>query len=267
MIIDSHLHIWSEDVSRYPRRETPYPGSVELLLQYMDEAEVDRAVIVLPQCYRYDNRILADTLRRHGETFAGVGVIDPRGESAADALSRLVEEEGIGGVRLRAPLEPEWFCHPETEPLWRRAAELEVPLCLLARPERVRAIKRMVERHPQTPVVIDHFVMIPASDGIDCQPFRDFISLSEFPRVFIKFSGLHYWGDDPYPYRQAQVNLRAAFEAYGAKRILWGSDWPHILFGGGYIRSLNFYRRELPWLSEDDRAEILGGTAERLWWG
>ena len=266
MIIDSHLHIWSDNRKRYPREETPYPGSVELLLEYMDEAGVDRAVIVLPMHYRYDNRILADTLREYGGKFAGVGVVDPRGQPAAEAFSRLVEEDGIRGVRVRGPIEPDCFCSPETDPLWRRAAELSVPICLLAVPEQVKAIRQMVERFPETPVVIDHFAQIPAVDGVDSDPFQTFLSLSEFPLVHIKLSGLHYWGDRPYPYDRAHNNLRAAFNAFGAERILWGSDWPHILFGGGYIRCLNFVRREMPWLPGEAKSEILGGTAHRLWW-
>ncbi len=266
MIIDSHLHIWSDETEQYPRKQTPYPGSVELLLEYMDEGGVDRAVIVLPMHYRYDNRILADTLREYEGKFAGVGVVDPRGRSAADALSRLVEEEGIRGVRLRGPIEPECFCSPETEPLWKRAAELSANICILATPDQVPAIKQMVERFPETTVVIDHFAQIPASDGVDCESFQTFLGLSEFSKVHIKLSGLHYWGDRPYPYQRAQANLRAAFDAFGPDRILWGSDWPHILFAGGYIRCLNLVRRELTWLTDEAKAEILGGTAHRLWW-
>ncbi len=264
-IVDSHLHIWSDDVERYPRTEIPYPGSIELLLQYLDEAGVDHAVIVLPMYYEYDNRILTDALEAHGEIFAGVGVVDPRGVGAAEALTTLVEQ-GVRGVRVRGTIEADWFCQPETEPLWRRAAELSAPLCLLANPHQVGPMRQMIERFPEATVVIDHFAQIPASDGVDGEAFKAFLRLAEFPRVFIKLSGLHYWGDSPYPYAQAQVSLRAAIDAFGAERVAWGSDWPHILFGDGYIRCLNFVRRELGWLTENQREQILGGTAHRLWW-
>ncbi|NKB67692.1 MAG: amidohydrolase family protein [Candidatus Latescibacteria bacterium] len=264
-IVDSHLHIWSDDVDRYPRRDVPYPGSAELLLQYMDEAGVDHAVIVLPQYYQYDNRLLADTLRQHDDRFAGVGVIDPRGPKAADTLTQLVQEDGLGGVRLRGTIESGWFCQTDTDPLWQKAAQLNIPLCLLGSPEQIDLMRQMIERHPDTPVVIDHFAMIPASDGLDAPAFQTFLALARFPRVHIKLSGLHYWSSGHYPYETAQANLKAAVQAYGPQRILWGSDWPHILFGGGYIRNLNFVRR-LEWLSEADKAQILGATAYRLWW-
>lgn len=263
-IVDSHLHVWSEDRERYPRTDTPYRASPELLLDYMDEAGVDHAVIVLPMYYRFDNRILADTLRQYPGKFAGVGVIDPRGPAAAERLEQLVAD-GIWGVRLRATIEEEWFGHPDTAPLWRRAGKLGVPLCLLGRPQHVPIMRRLVEQFPETSVVIDHFAQIPAADGVDSQAFETFLSLANFPNVYVKLSGLHYWGGGRYPWPAAQPALRAALEAFGPSRTMWGSDWPHILFGGGYIRCLNFVRRELPWLSAAEQEQVLGGTALKLW--
>jgi predicted TIM-barrel fold metal-dependent hydrolase len=264
-VVDSHLHVWVEDRETYPRADTPHRASPELLLDYMDEAGVDYSVIVLPQHYKYDNRVLADTMRQYPDRFAGVGVVDPRGEQAAEALERLWREHGIRGVRLRATIEEEWFGHQETAPLWRRAGELGLPLCLLGRPKHVPIMRAWVERFPETPVVIDHFSQIPAADGVDSPAFQTFLSLARFPKVHIKLSGLHYWGGGRYPWPLAQANLRAAIEAFGPDRVMWGSDWPHILFGGGYIRNLNFVRRELTWLSDAERAMILGGTAQSLW--
>ena len=266
-VVDSHLHIWSDDVQTFPRQDVPYPGSAELLLEYMDEAGVDQAVIVLSMHYRYDNRILISTLKQYPDRFAGVGVIDPRGVTAAATLTRLVEEQGVGGGRLRGTIEDEWFCHDDTAPLWEQAAALNVPLCLLAHPAQIGQIRHMVERFPQTPVVIDHFAMIPATAGVRSTEFQTLLALAQFPKVYIKLSGLYSWGGGHYPYPQAQKPLKAAFKTFGAERVLWGSDWPHILFGGGYIRCLNFVRRELPWLSATERQQILGGTARRLWWG
>ncbi|HEV2126193.1 MAG TPA: amidohydrolase family protein, partial [Chloroflexota bacterium] len=258
-------HVWSEDRERYPRSDTPYRASPELLLDYMDEAGVAHAVIVLPMYYRYDNRVLADTIRQYPGKFAGVGVVDPVASDAPDHLTRLVEEDGIRGVRLRATIEEEAFGSPESEPLWRRATELDVPVCLLGKPQHVKTMRQMVERFPETTVVIDHFANIPASGGVESEPFQTFLSLAELPKVFIKLSGLHYWGEGRYPWPAAQPLLRAAIDRFTPERVMWGSDWPHVLFGSGYIRCLNFVRRELTWLSESERDQILGGTALKLW--
>ena len=89
MIIDTHLHVWSDDFSRYPfsdGRTTDQLGTVELLNQTMDEAGVDKAVIVQPIHYLYDNRYVAACVRRFPDKFAAVGLLDRTAPDVADQL-------------------------------------------------------------------------------------------------------------------------------------------------------------------------------------
>ena len=76
MIIDSHLHVWSDDEARYPygevsRPETGDRASVELLNEHMAEEGVEKAVIVQPIHYLYDNRYVADCLARFPGRWTG----------------------------------------------------------------------------------------------------------------------------------------------------------------------------------------------------
>jgi predicted TIM-barrel fold metal-dependent hydrolase len=48
---------------------------------------------------------------------------------------------------------------------------------------------------------------------------------------------------------------------------MWGSDFPHVLAGCGYVRSRNLLSREATFLSTDELGLVMGGTAERLWFG
>lgn len=263
-VIDSHLHIWSEDTVTYPRSETPFPAPPELLFEYMDEAGVDRAVFVLSMHYLYDNRYLIDTVRAYEGRFAGVGAVDPRDPRVRDRLAELVDA-GVYSVRIRGARESDAFCQPESEPLWRAARELGVSITVLCEPEQVGLVTAMVERYPEVTVVIDHFAGITVDRGMASAPFRTLMGLARFPNTYLKLSGLHYWGDR-YPFPRAQEHLKATYQAFGPGRLIWGSDWPHILFGYGYVRCAKFVRRELNWLSEADKAQIMGETARRLWW-
>jgi predicted TIM-barrel fold metal-dependent hydrolase len=263
LVIDSHLHVWSEDTDRYPRSETPFPAPPELLLEYMDEAGVDRAVFVLPNYYGYDNRYLVDTVQAYGGRFAGVGAVDP-GAGVAGRLAGLIES-GVHSVRIRGTRETDVFCQPESEPLWRAASELGVSITVLCGPHQIGLVTSMVERYPEVTVVIDHFAGIKVEQGMKSAPFRTLMGLASFPNTYLKLSGLHYWGDC-YPFPRAQEHLRAAYQEFGPGRLIWGTDWPHIMFGYGYVRCANFVRRDLGWLSETEKAQIMGGTAHRLWW-
>jgi predicted TIM-barrel fold metal-dependent hydrolase len=80
-------------------------------------------------------------------------------------------------------------------------------------------------------------------------------------------SHLHVWGPERYPYHEGLAFAEATVRAFGADRCMWGSDFPHVLAGCGYVRSRNLLSREATFLSTDELGLVMGGTAERLWFG
>ena len=133
MIIDTHLHVFrSDDFSRYPfadgSKAADEGAPVELLNETMAEAGVDKAVIVQPIYYRFDNRYTAECLRRFPGKFAAIGLVDRGAPDAPDQLERLVREDKFGGLRIhlaRADDPAEWAA-PDQDPIWRRAEDLGV---------------------------------------------------------------------------------------------------------------------------------------------
>ena len=81
-VIDIHPHIIATDERRYPRapiggkqsdwsRERPV--SAEQMLKAMDEAGIERSVLVqASSCYGHDNAYLADAVAAHPERFGDV---------------------------------------------------------------------------------------------------------------------------------------------------------------------------------------------------
>ncbi len=105
MIIDSHLHVWGDDESRYPFDEVSQPAtgvmaSVELLNEHMADAGVGKAVTGQPIHYLYDSRYVAECLARFPGRFAAVALVDPKGPAAPVELEDLVRGQGFGGMRL-----------------------------------------------------------------------------------------------------------------------------------------------------------------------
>ena len=92
-----------------------------------------------------------------------------------------------------------------------------------------------VERHPKQVCVLDHLAKPRIKERI-LEPWRENLSrLAEHDNVFCKLSGLVTeadWGawtlDGLRPY------LDAALEAFGAERLMAGSDWPVCLLASGY---------------------------------
>mgnify|MGYP002828845810 CR=1 FL=1 len=96
---------------------------------------MDKAAIVQPIYYLYDNSYVADCLQRAPERLKVHGLIDPRDPKVADKLEFWVKEHGLHGMRF-SPVYYDgnnggdrWLNAPETHELWRRA-EARSSACL-----------------------------------------------------------------------------------------------------------------------------------------
>ena len=102
MIIDSHLHVWSDDPTRYPwaGKGTTEAGTAELLLETLAVSGVDKAVIVQPIHYVYDNTYVADCLKKYPKRFSAMAIMDRHAPDAVEQLENLVTVDGFEGLRM-----------------------------------------------------------------------------------------------------------------------------------------------------------------------
>ncbi len=273
-IVDAHLHIFAGDPARYPwqpinNASAPtVAATTDVLFEHMAAAGVDRAVCIQPSAYGYDHRYLRDSLRAFPDRLAAAGLVDPARPDAAAELTRLVRELGFRGIRLN-PLArggDGGQAHITCEPIWRRAAELGAVLGFLIGPDQLAALRPWVERFPSVPVVVDHLARMPPEQAPDGPLLRDLLALAAFPNVTVKVSGIPVVSREPYPHADVHGIIRALYDAFGPLRLMWATDFPWILHQDGYRECLALVR-DLPWLNDDDRRAILGGTAERVWFG
>ena len=123
----------------------------------------------------------------------------------------------------------------------------------------------VLERFPSLRVVVDHLNNPVPASGLGQPAFRALLDLARHPQVHVKLSGFHHWSGERYPYRDSLPFVEAAVRAFGAARCMWGSDFPHVLAGCGYVRSRHLLAREATFLSKEELALVMGGTADRLW--
>lgn len=268
VIIDSHLHVWSDDEARYPfATRLRRPGSVELLLDEMERAGVDKAVIVQPINYLYDNRYVADCLRRFPGKFAAVGLIDYKAPDAPDRLERLVREDGFGGIRFHLSREPDpaVLAAPERDPLWERARQLGACFIVLGTAERLPFLEPIIDRFPDVPVVIDHFGHVPVDEEPPRPLLGNLLRLARYPNVYVKVSNMNGMSKEPYPHRDAARIFRLVYDQFGPQRLMWGTDFPYVLDSCGYGPALALVRDHADFLTDEDKAWILGRTAAKVW--
>jgi predicted TIM-barrel fold metal-dependent hydrolase len=139
VIVDTHVHVISDDQQKYPRRANPpewaTDTSGEMLLSLNREAGIDKTVLVQGYGpYEYDNSYAADCARIHPDSFTCVVIVDQRQHDAPERLNYWVKERGARGLRLVTTTEPETFLDDsQTFSIWQRAASLGIPVCIMTR--------------------------------------------------------------------------------------------------------------------------------------
>jgi len=283
--IDAHVHVFARHSPDYPREVNDlYPAereaTLEQLMAVMDRHGVDKAVLIQLGGYRDRHRYLAECLRRAPDRLAGVGLVDLEADDPAAELAELVETTGIKGLRLFQLGKPEAADVRELAcyPLWPRAAELGVVMCLYPRAAEVHWVEKLVREFPGVTVALDHLGMCPAGGGsvdewgrprlaMDLPPptLPTILRLAAYPNVYVKLSGEYAFTREGYPYRDLQPVVQALYDAFGPDRLMWATDFPWILTEPGYGPLTGLIDLHLPHLSADERAAILGGTAAWVW--
>ncbi len=272
MIVDPHLHVW-QPMPQYPDQAatTLAPASavlMQLFYQYMDEHGVDRAVLVQPVYPGEDNSYVADCATADPDRIAAVCVVDPRKQGAEDRLEYWVKERGCKGLRLRprVPEEEASFGDPSTFPLWERAQSLGIAINVLGNCEHLKTVAQIAERFSDMDILIDHMAHPEPRDGVDAPLFEDLLALAKYPRVHVKVSGQPYYSHSPYPYDDCVELVKRVYDEFGPQRMIWGSDFPHVLLQSGYRRARHLVERAFSFITEDERALVMGENAGKIYW-
>jgi L-fuconolactonase len=265
--IDSHVHVWKTDPA-FPfaagAHPSPADASVETLLELMQANHVLRTVIIQVIHYKWDNSYLASVLKRYPQTFHGVCRVNPEDPAAPDQLSRLTEVQGFRGVRLSpaATAAGDWIRGPLMPPLWRRCAQLKVPMTLLIPATRLPDVHPLIEANPDLQVVIDHMADTPLDQLAQLELL---LALARYPKVFVKISHMWSLSTQAYPYPDATAQVKRLHEVFGAKRLMAGTDWPISLPKQTYAQTVALYRDHLDFLPAQDRVQILSKTVQEVW--
>jgi predicted TIM-barrel fold metal-dependent hydrolase len=238
-------------------------ASVEMLLDLMRVNGVSRTVVVQVIHYRWDNSYLASVLKSYPGMFMGVCRVNPEDPGAPDHLSQLTQE-GFRGVRLSpvGTADGDWIRGSLMTPLWRRCAELKVPMTVLTPATRLPDLVPLIEANPKLTVVIDHMADCPLDRPDQLKLLLD---LARYPKVFVKISGLWSLSKQTYPYLDAQEQVKRLRDSFGARRLMWATNWPVSLQQLPYERIVELYRDHLNIFSGEDREEILYKTVQRVW--
>jgi predicted TIM-barrel fold metal-dependent hydrolase len=276
-IVDAQVHLWkanSPDWAWEPgaRPQLPEPFTIERALPMMDEAGVDRVVIV-PAGVNDRNDYALEAAKRYPNRFAVMGRIRLQDPKSAALLPTWKQQPGMLGVRLsfNTPQTLASLSDGTADWFWPAAEKAGLPIMFLAVGE-VPKFARIAERHPQLTLIIDHMGLNSSSranrltESIPAA-IDQAVALAKYPNVSVKFSGAVGNSLDPYPFRDMTVHLKRLFDAYGPQRCHWGTDITNSLAKASYGQRITHFTEELSFLSESDKDWVMGrAILARLKW-
>jgi L-fuconolactonase len=273
MRIDAHQHFWRYEPARFPwisdemplLRRDYLPGELEPLLRASGFAGT---IAVQAQQAVDETDWLLELAERHSFIRGVVGWVDLCSPRAGDALARYAQRPKLVGVRHIVHDEPDddFLLRADFRSGIARLREHALVYDLLLYPKHLPRAVRLVEEFPDQPFVLDHIAKPLIRDRL-VSPWReDLRRLAAFPNVACKLSGLvtearwNEWRpEDLQPY------LDVVLEAFGASRLMIGSDWPVCTLASDYARTLAVVVEWTGRLPADARAGVLGGNATRVY--
>ena len=251
------------------RAHLPVPLDAKTVIKMMDEAGVDRAVLVPPSLEGDRNDLSLQAAHDHPRRFAVMGRLKLDHPSAPESLKEMVSQPGMLGVRLTfhrdndRPLltngAADWF--------WPAAEALNVPVMLHA-PERLPQVAEIARAHPKLTLIIDHMGFARETSDNKAGAGADrVLALAKYPNVSVKVSASPCYSSEPYPFRNLHEPLKRIIEGFGVRRAFWGSDVSRVLTHCTYRQAVTMFTEELDFLSKSDLEWVMGrGILELLHW-
>jgi predicted TIM-barrel fold metal-dependent hydrolase len=225
---DCHTHIFG-DRAKFPfiagRTYTPEQSLPEEMAAMHRALHVERVVIVTPSVYGTDNSATLYGMKTRGKTARGVAVI---GEQTTEKELDAMAQGGVRGIRINlataGPTDPA-IARTRLRAAFERIKNRDWHVQIYATLPLIAALKDLIFDAP-VPVVIDHFGGAQASLGLNQPGFSDLAYLVQAFRVYVKISAAYRVSTKGPEYTDIEPLARVLIGA-NAKRILWGTDWPH----------------------------------------
>jgi len=152
--------------------------------------------------------------------------------------------------------------------IWRWLDQHRWLLSVNSRGAAWSAWEPVLTRHPTLRLLIAHLGLPPRQPAPDALPDAALASVSalaRFPAVFVKLSGFYALSDPgyAYPHEAAWPYVATLVAAFGARRLLWGSDYSPSLEWLSFAQTIGVLER-LPAIGADDLPGIAGGTLRSL---
>jgi L-fuconolactonase len=274
MQIDSHHHFWKYDPVQYAwigpdmsvLQRDYLPAN---LADEISRAGIDGVVSVQARQTIEETTSLLAMAAEHEFLRGVVGWVPLAAPDIARVLEPLARSPWLKGVRHVVQDEPDDAFILGTE-FNRGVSQLKqfgLVYDILIYARHLTNTIRFVDRHPDQPFVLDHIAKPTIQAAEFPRAWRDELrELARREHVVCKFSGVvTEVRDAAWSTELIRPYWDAAIDAFGSKRLMFGSDWPVCLLRSGYGQWVSSVRELIADLSPAEQGDIMGANACRVY--
>src|SRR6266852_1009620 len=273
MNIDSHQHFWRYDAVRDAwitdamavlRRDfLPEHLAAELTANGMDAS-----VAVQADQSEAETMFLLDLAEKNKRVAGVVGWVELRSPHIAERLEYFSHFSKLCGFRHIAQGEPDdrFLAREDFVKGVAQLRSFDFTYDIHVYPKQLPAAIELVARLPEQRFVADHVAKPEIKSGKTSPWAAQMKEMAQNKNVFCKLSGLvteadwkHWKAGDFKPH------LDVVFDAFGAERLMFGSDWPVCLLAATYRQVKQLIEEYVKGFSQSDKDKIFGGNAARFY--
>jgi L-fuconolactonase len=272
--IDAHHHFWKiarGDYAWLTEKDFPILYRDYLppnIAGYLKQCGIEKTVLVQGAETVAETEFLLSIAHDTPFVAGVVGWVDFAARDAAEQIDRLAQNRKLVSLRpmLQTLPEGDWILRPELAAGLKAISANGLKFDILIFPRHLPHIATLLGRYPDQPFIIDHGAKPYIARG-EIEPWRAQMSAiaRNFRNVCCKLSGLATEAAPGWTIDDLRPYVTALIDMWGPKRLMWGSDWPVLNVAGNYLDWFNIAQQLTAQLSEAERAEIFGGTAERFY--
>lgn len=268
--IDAHQHFWKFD----PIRDSWIGSEMEAiqrdflpdhLLPLLEAAGIEGCVTVQSDQSEDENDFQLENADKYDFIKGVVGWVDLQSPDVEDRLAYYNRYPKMKGFRhvLQGEKDRALMLRPSFRNGIGKLKKFGYTYDILIYPDQLGYARELTAAHPDQLFVIDHIAKPHIKDNRITEEWKKAIlAFAEQENVYCKISGMvtesdwkNWKREDFRPY------LDTVVEAFGAGRILFGSDWPVCLVAGSYGAVLGIVRDYFSSFSKEEQAGFFGGNA------
>ena len=231
---DTHAHIMGPK-ARYAyspaRIYTPPDCLLNDYLHMLDTLGVERAVLVQPSVYGTDNTVMLEAIKTANGRLRGVAVVE---EDISETDLKTLNDAGVRGVRVNIVdvknRKPGTLPMAAMTKLALRIAPLGWHMEFLMHADEFPDLDRTFADFP-VEIVLGHLGYLTIGMAPDDPGFQALLRLMKTGRSWVKLTGPYRITGAALPYGDTAPFANALLEA-NRERVLWGTDWPHVMLTG-----------------------------------